>query len=357
MVGRGGGDADGGDLMSPTGPPRFLHLVFGPAEHGVTTHALALARAAGEPVLHLAVPSPPPPALVLAQLADAAGPGRPVHLHVTDRLLGRTAQEGALLVEMLAAARPVTVTLHDLPQPSDGRHYPSRRSAYRRIARAAAGVQVSSRYEAALLRAVDPDVVPVLVALPIQRPAVPPPVGDRPRLEGPTVAVLGFLYPGKGHDVVLEALERLGRPDVGLVALGRPSDGHEWLVDELTRRAGGRRLLVTGYLADAALDGWLLAVDVPVMAPTHVSASGSVHRWIGAGRRPVALRTPYTAELEAARPGCLRLTDDLPAAIGRALDDPADTWLDRSYDWDAADAAAAQTAAIVAALAGPGRPS
>ena len=343
--------------------PRIIQLVLGPAEHGVARHALQLAEVTGDPVVHLPVPSPPPPELVLERLAATAAAGAAVHTHMTDRLFGRIAADAALLVEALAGAHPLTVTLHDLPQESDGQHYDARRDAYRRIGRAAIGVQVSSRHEEGLLLAIDPDLRATVVQLPVLRSAdLPRPVPlARATGAAQTVAVLGYLYPGKGHAEVLLALDRLDRPDVALVALGRPSDGHEWLVDELTRLAGDRTVLVTGYLDDAALDEWIRTVDVPVVAPAHVSASGSVHRWIGAGRRPIAVRSSYMAELDAAMPGCVRLADDLPAAIARALDDPADTWLDRTYEWDVDDAAAAQTAAILAALdlvglGAPGRP-
>ena len=341
--------------------PRVVHLVLGPAEHGVAAHALGLAGAAGEPVVHLPAPSPPPLSLVLARVAAVVGPHDSVHAHVTDRLFGPTADAAAELVEAVARAYPLTVTLHDLPQESDGRHHAARRDAYRRIARAAIGVQLSSRHEQRLLAAIDPSLTSTVVPLPVPVPQVrrsagqagPAPHPLPPTAtedNAPMVAVLGFLYPGKGHAEVLAALDRLGRPDIDLVALGRPSDGHEWLVNELTRRAGDRRLTVTGYLDEATLDSWIDHVDVPVVAPTHVSASGSVHRWIGAGRRPVAVRTAYTTELDAAMPGCVRLTDDLAAGIARALEDPADTRLDRSYRWDGAAAAAAQSAAISSAL-------
>ena len=49
----------------------------------------------------------------------ADGPAR-VHLHVTDHLLGRSPEEALAVVAALAARGPVSLTLHDLPQPSDG---------------------------------------------------------------------------------------------------------------------------------------------------------------------------------------------------------------------------------------------
>ena len=331
---------------------RIVHLVFGPPEHGVTRHALDLARAAGQSVLHLAATLPTDPALVLDQVRAGTGPDVVLHLHVTDHLLGRTPDEAAQLVEALAALRRISVTLHDLPQDSDGIDRFRRRSlAYARIVRVATGVQLGSRHEQALLRGFAPWVEPVVVPLPVEHRVDPQRLAAarrraRARLDPPTVGVLGYLYPGKGHAEVLAALDRLGRPDIEVVALGRPSPGHEWLVNDLTRLAGRRRFEVTGYLDDPALDDRILAIDVPVMAPTHVSASGSVLRWIGSGRRPVVAESAYTRELDAAMPGAVRLTDDLPTAIGRALAAPDDTWQTSRFSWDATHAAAAQTAAI-----------
>lgn len=330
--------------------PPYLALVLGPAEHGVSAHALELARAGGLPTLHLADPSPPDPGELLAALAAAAP--RAVHLHVTDRLCGATPEAAAELVVAVAEHHPLTVTLHDLPQDSDGPRSSRRRGgAYARIAAAARGVQLSSEHERALLAAVAPDVAVTVVPLPVPRRPVPDgggAVGERDR---PTVSVLGYLYPGKGHAEVLAALDRIDRPDVALLALGRPSDGHEHLVDDLRRSAGGREVVVTGYLDDAELDRQIARTTVPVCAPTHVSASGSLHRWIGCGRRPVVLGSRYAREVEEAMPGSLLLTDDLPAALRGALEDPARTWRTGSVPgWDAVAAAAAQTAAVLAAV-------
>lgn len=322
-----------------TGLDGPLHLVLGPLEHGVTRHALELAAAAGESVRHLATPSPPEPDAVLNALSvhsvDGAGrEGRAVHLHVTDRLCGSTPETAAALVEQIAEHHRLTLTLHDLPQASDGpRGFPRRAAAYRRMAAAARGVQVCSRHEQLLLEVIAPGVASCVVPLPVPDRSlggdfVGPESGSDGGVvrETPTVGVLGFLYPGKGHAEVLRALDRLDRPDVAVVALGRPSDGHAWLVDDLRALAGRRSLEITGYLDDDALDRRIRAVTVPVMAHTHVSASGSLHRWIGCGRRPVTVTNRYTVELASAMPGAVTLTDDLPAAIELALERPATTW-------------------------------
>jgi hypothetical protein len=140
--------------------------------------------------------------------------------------------------------------------------------------------------------------------------------------------MLGYVYPGKGHDEALGVLHHLP-PDVGLTVLGAPSPGHEHLVDELhaSATASGRRLRVSGWLPDEDLAAAARTVDVPVAWHRHISASGSIGSWLAAGRRPVVPVHPWTVELERRCPGALLLADDLSTALRACLDDPARTWL------------------------------
>ena len=76
-------------------------------------------------------------------------------LHVTDRLFGPTPEEAAdAVVRPRRSERPLVVTLHDLPQPSDGARTAARRAAaYRRDGAAAAAGSCQQRPRARLLRA------------------------------------------------------------------------------------------------------------------------------------------------------------------------------------------------------------
>jgi glycosyltransferase involved in cell wall biosynthesis len=189
-------------------------------------------------------------------------------------------------------------------------------------------VIVSSHHERSLLQesgwaAPDPAIIPLALTPPTDLPAQPSPT-DR------EVGVFGFLYPGKGHAEVLEATALLP-PDVGVVAIGAPSPGHEDLVDELQQRAEafGRRFRVTGFVDDSALDATLRAVAVPVAHHRHLSASGSIPTWIAAGRRPLAPHGRYIDEFTDRSPGVVATyaDSDLADALRAALDDPARTWL------------------------------
>lgn len=283
----------------------------------------------------------------------------PVHLHFTDRIFGSTPASAADAVAEIARVRPVTVTLHDLPQPANGHAFEARRACYARVADAARTVIVSSDSERAqLARYVQiTGSAPVLVApLPVDPPERGAwdaarrhaAAGEHPTEgERPTVGMLGFLYPGKGHDRVLDALADVPFP-VDVLALGRASDGHEDLVEQLDRaaRRAGHTFRATGFLDDAALTRAAQQVTVPVVAPAHVSASGSVGRWISAGRRPLVMPHPFFEELAARAPWALTLTDDLPGALRRALKDPVGTWI-APDEWRTTDLPSSAVAAAV----------
>lgn len=353
------------------------HLLVGPPEHGVVRYAELLLAAAGVPdaqVLRL-------PRRVgagdLGEVLDSLAamevdiPAR-VHLHLTDHLVGRSPEEALQVMRLLARRGPVSLTLHDLPQPSDGTPAARRRDCYAGLAEAAVGVVVSSDHEAALLRDVTGTahrtpvrVVPlaVPVAVPVEAAQGLPDGSEVDGSEvdgtvvggavvdgsqvGRQVAVLGWVYPGKGHVEVLAALDGLPA-DVGLRVLGGASPGHDDLLVDLAAdaHARGRALQVDGWIPDAALPALLRRVAVPVFAPRHISASASLTAWLSAGRRPVTLRSAYTEEVDRRSPGALLLVDDEPGALAQgircALADPGTTRLGATVATGLAPAEAAR---------------
>ncbi|MBO1768304.1 hypothetical protein [Allobranchiibius sp. GilTou38] len=321
-------------------------VLAGPVRHGVRLHAQALGRRTrGAP---------------LVNIEDGTLPPGPVHLHFTDRIFGRDALDAAERLAALVGTRPLSVTLHDLPQPSDGASFERRRQGYARVVAGARGVQVSSEHERGLLEQVwgacgDGAMPPVaVVPLPVDRPTRwGPPAGAQGSTDG-AVVVLGFVYPGKGHAETLAAMASLPT-GVPLVAVGAPSDGHEDLLTELEDEAAaqGRSFVCTGYVTDGDLERWTARAGTPVSAHTHISASGSINRWISAARRPIVTPGAYVGELHRRAPWAVTVAADLPAAIGAALHDPTSTWI-REAEWDGAalpdtgTAAAMQLAAIEA---------
>jgi glycosyltransferase involved in cell wall biosynthesis len=298
-------------------------VVVGPEQHGVVRHALAIAAATGARVARRDD--------VAACLADPPDGSAVHHWHFTDRLFGRTVDDAAAAFRAatgVVAGRHV-VTLHDVPAATDGDRDRRRAAAYRRVAACCDAVVVASEHERRRLAAAD--VARDVDVIPLPFLAPPPPSPERrarTRERGRTVGILGFIHPGKGHADVIAGAGALP-DDVRLVALGRPSDGHDDLAATLQRAArdAHRELVVTGFLADDELAVALDDVDVPVVPAADVSASASLGTWIAAGRRPLVVANDFAREVDAMGPGLVTLYEPagLGRALGAALADPAST--------------------------------
>lgn len=311
------------------------HLVVGPPRHGVVSFALGIA----DSLTRLAHPAPVvrlPHWTALDGSSNGIDVSGGVHLNFTDRLFGATPADAAerlsaLVRRVEGTGGRVTATLHDVPQQADGGNYRQRIDAYRTVCGAVHGSATNSEHERSLLGEsgmADPAGV-VVVPLPLD-------IGDAPvscpRIDRRSVAVLGFVYPGKGHAEVLAAMAHTPR-DAEFIAIGECSAGHGDLAAGLAETADGmdRRFTLTGYLADQALPPVLHAVSVPVTHHRHVSASGSLNTWIAARRRPLTPVNRYTQEHDRRHPGTVRLYPDTPGGLAEALvsalDDPGSTWL------------------------------
>ncbi|WP_411700838.1 hypothetical protein [Conyzicola sp.] len=301
----------------PTPETPYL-LVVGPAHHGVTRYAGDLAAAIGGE----------------SGATPAVMPAR-THAHVTDRIFGSSPEEAAERIETLGASTRLSITLHDVPQESDGSNLGRRIDAYRRFMGAANGVAVNSRHEAMLLdehlgnAARDVRVIPLGART--ARPAARPEAGE-PRAN--TVLISGFVYPGKGHLEAIQAAAAVGAAGPGtatVVAVGAPSAGHERDAGELRRRASelGVDFRVTGFLDDEEYQSELLSGGVPLAAHQHVSASRSILDWAELGRRALVIDSRYSREMEALRPGSIDVfrPDQLAEKLEAAWRDPQSTWL------------------------------
>jgi glycosyltransferase involved in cell wall biosynthesis len=311
------------------------HVVVGDRAHGVTGVARALS--AGRPRTLVPALRDAADARAARRLLPGADEAPALHLHLTDGLLG--ADPVATLAE-LTRGRRTAITLHDVPQRAEGEARWRRRCAvYVALAASAEVVVVCSAHERSGLRALGGTADHVL-PLPIDARLVAAAPGAEP-----TVGVLGWVYPGKGHAELAEALATLGRP-ITLVALGAVSAGHEGLDAELARRCAalGVGFRCTGYLDDMTLLQEAARVAVPVCPHRHVSASASIGAWLSAGRRPLVADGGYARETAERLPGALRLADDLPAAVAAALKHPSSTVLpaDVAVGPTTAQAAAAQ---------------
>lgn len=301
------------DLIRP------LHVVPEVERHGVTGYARLVAASCGCAVAG----------------AAPAEPGGLLHLHFTDRLWGDSPDSAAAAVTQLARQHRLSVTLHDLPQASDGPASERRRAnAYAQVVGVAAAVVCNSRWESELLAAfaiprLPPAVIPLAVA-----PAAPDPPPAVGLTDPVSVGLLGFLYPGKGHAEAIDAAalcaQSLQRP-VDVIAIGGVSDGHASDADALAERARQRGVSfsVTGYLSPEQLSVMARRVSVPLAAHRHVSASASIGSWLSAGRRPLVADCAYAREIDRLRPGTIRRyrPAELSDAISRALGDLSAGWL------------------------------
>ena len=309
----------------------------GPAGNGISMLARGLAAAAVEQGFGGTVVDEPDAGRLPALVRRLPVGVRVLHLHVSDWLFADAGADpdtalAALDRELAGRRIELAITLHDVPQGSDGPRLVRRRAAtYRRWSARAAQVLVSSDHERALLREVvgGPAGRAAVVPLPID----PLPGGGGPGsapTENPVVAVFGFLYPGKGHRELIEALTGV-RPGLTVLAVGRPSPRHPELPADLTRLAADRgiRFQVTGFVPDRELAGRLRAPVVPVAPQTRISASASINAWIGAGRRPLVADGRYARELAERLPGALRIyaEGDLGRQVRLAIREPSRTWV------------------------------
>lgn len=309
-------------------------FVSGPPEHGVVRYARELAHAVSESFETQDRLTETPPRRVESR--DGVVRGRPLHVHFTDRIFGSSPDQAAASFEAMATIAPVSVTVHDIPQGSDGAaSLLRRRECYRRVVSSARGVVCNSFHEVSLLRELgilapgpDPMVIPLAASPPVPGPEVP--FGH-----DPVVALVGWVYPGKGHREVVDSLARV-RGGAEVVALGSASEGHESDLSVLARHAEslGVHFRATGHLSDEELRLWCRRVAVPIAAHQHISASASILTWLVAGRRPLVIDSRYTREMLELRPGTMTLFDAgrMDAAISKALADPASTVLDPDVD-------------------------
>lgn len=320
------------------------HILAGSPAHGVIRFGRHLHHALGRGLVREAL-SP-------AQLPAPAAEAELVHISFTDHLFGPDPQAAVDTVLRLAAGRPLSLSLHDIPQPGEGAERCARRqAAYLRLVRAADIVVTNSHSEAHRLESAGAiHVVPLPIEAPRLLAAAPGPLAAAPgpptagvSAEGvPVIGVFGFVYPGKGCEDVIDAAPAGTR----VLLLGDVADGHAGYLAGLRSRAGERGidLQCTGYIPDGELPAALDAVTVPVCAHRHVSASGSLNTWIAHNRVPLTTTSDYTTEVAERWPGRLRLCapGTLAEALAAACRTPASTWADTPPpDWGWAEVAAA----------------
>ena len=288
------------------------HLIVGPAGHGVTAYALQLAAAVGageDDIIR-------EPEFTTAELPD-----EPVQVTFTDHLFGPSPDRAVDRLLQRVGQRPLSVSFHDIPQPEEGEERFTRRAvAYRRLADAADVPVVNSRHEATFFAG---DAAVIRLPIPVIHSDFSPEPGS--------VGILGFIYPGKGHEDMIAALRDTNRR---LRFLGSVSAGHEAWARDLAAHAE-----ITGWLSEEDLAREMGRIEVPVAAHRHFSASGSLMTWLGAGRNVLASDSTYTREIDQWLPGRITLVENgtwrqaVEGFIPRTMQPPQYGWSEVATGW------------------------
>lgn len=325
-------------------------MVIGPQEHGVTAYALDLCRTLHIKPLRFETWQDLESALPLSVDSES------LHLCFTDHLWGETPQDAAALVRRLGEQFYLSISFHDVPQPQEGQErFATRAQAYAALGERADVLVVNSQHEAAFFAEhCVAQVHPVVLPLPLPPKTVSSKtetakaqqpdseLAGNPKCENSSapgesleIGVMGFVYPGKGHEELLQSIAGM---NANVRALGGLSTGHDWLEQHLQEIAhtSGVSFEITGYLSEEELQAQMMRTEVPICAHRHFSASGSLMKWISLGRKVLVSDSPYSRELAQIWGDFIVLVSDnqwvqalreLPADFSRPLPAPTNwTW-------------------------------
>lgn len=133
-------------------------------------------------------------------------------------------------------------------------------------------------------------------------------LGDRRVL-----TLLGFVYPGKGHELVVECLPRLRDDVVVVFAGGTLTPAQDALKQRLVARAAAlgasSKLRVTDYLDESKgeVEPYLAATDLALAPFRAPSASSTLSTWLAVGKPILAFDSPLMREYHAMAPGAIAL--------------------------------------------------
>jgi len=149
-------------------------------------------------------------------------------------------------------------------------------------------------------------------------------------LEGRRViTLLGFIYGGKGYELLLEAFALLPDPRFLLVFAGGAVPGNEAYVSGIQALAASfgvaDRLRITGYLDEHDLEQYLMATDIPVCPYSKCYASSSLSSWLSVCRPILASDLPQFQEYHRFEPEAVTIfTPYTPEALAEAIGEMLD---------------------------------
>ena len=275
----------------PGARPAPSHLVLGADDHGVARYASQLALACEAPVVR--------------DLEAVTCARAPVHLHLTDRIIGPTPRAAAPRRSSGSPGGPAHVTLHDVPA-ADRRagRSPLAPRRTRRIVRAARGwadqLRARARPAASGVRARRAGGV---LPLPVLRPP-----RDRGRARsGAGARHLRLHLPRQGARQVVRA----SRPCAGagiparVLVVGGAAPGHDDEVADVVAMARARGVPARGDRSARRRRGGRRCCGRSPSRSSRTATSrrpGSLNSWLAAGRRPLVRDGAYAREMARAAP-------------------------------------------------------
>lgn len=153
-------------------------------------------------------------------------------------------------------------------------------------------------------------------------------------LEGYTViTLLGFVYNGKGYQLLLRAISLLADPTVRVIFAGGAVPGYEHFIGKLRQLAKSLKLdaqvRITGYLEEQKLEQYLMATDIAVCPYEMAYASSSLSTWISVSRPIITSDLPIFHEYKRLEPHSIKTfspytPEALAQAIAEMLKEPMD---------------------------------
>lgn len=137
------------------------------------------------------------------------------------------------------------------------------------------------------------------------------------------VTLLGFIYGGKGYEVLIHSLGLLPKTVKAVFAGGacQEDEGYVVHLQEMIQTLGvSSRVRITGYLAEPELEQYLMATDVAVCPYQVCYASGSLSTWLSCGVPVLASDLPQFREYHYIEAGAICLfSPHTPEALAEGI--------------------------------------
>jgi glycosyltransferase involved in cell wall biosynthesis len=136
------------------------------------------------------------------------------------------------------------------------------------------------------------------------------------------VTILGFIFPAKGHQLLIESIPYLPS-DIQIIFAGSTDIAKEYS-NSLKRLAYEKgvqhRLKFTGYLSEEQLELYLKATDLAICAFKDFSASGSISTWISVECPILAYNLPQIMEYNKIEKDAIQIFEPYsPRALATAI--------------------------------------